>query len=248
MAFALGCGDDTDGGLGVIEEPPQKECLRETAPRTYEIYFVLDVSGSMAPFLSSVSDELVALSLNFPEYDADGRRTRVDYYVVAFVNDVKWFPEGAERMTSHIQVQAAFEEAILAGSDGNNLIQSSINAETRENMLDAIASVLATSPGADAKLMLIATDADFGERPDVLSTNIEVQSTYGAIFADLEAAQFRVHAFTPSQLDGLTRTYRMMPPLTSLAGSTKHSLTDLTGSKERVRETLTEIASNAACN
>jgi hypothetical protein len=40
----------------------------------------------------------------------------------------------------------------------------------------------------------------------------------------------------------------MMPPLTSLAGSTKHSLTDLTGSKERVRETLTEIASNAACN
>src|SRR5688572_7084910 len=157
LALLAACDDGSDGGLGNIEEPPKKECIRETAPRTYEIYFVLDVSTSMAPFLNDVKDELVALSFNFPEYDADGRRTQVDYYVVAFVNDYQWFPIGAERMTSHISVQAAFEDAIAAGSDGKNLTQDALNAETTENLLDAIASVLARGSEAEAKLMLIAT-------------------------------------------------------------------------------------------
>lgn len=248
LAGAFGCRDDSPGGLAVVEEPPKEMCNRETAPRTYEIYFVIDVSGSMAPFLNDVKQELVALSANFPEYDADGRRTRVDYYVVAFVNDVKWFPVGAERMTSHIDVQDAFEQAIAAGADGKNLTQDAINAEARENMLDAIAQVLARGSQADAKLMLIATDADFAERGDVLSTQIEVQSSYDSILADLESQEFRVHAFTQSQLDGLTRTYRNMPPLTSVAGSSMHDLADLTGSREQIRETLAGIAENADCN
>lgn len=248
VAGTLGCRDDSPGGLSVIEEPPKEECNREIAPRTYEIYFVIDVSGSMGPFLNDVKQELVALSANFPKYDADGRRTRVDYYVVAFVNDVKWFPTGAERMTSHIHVQDAFEQAIAAGAAGKNLTQDAINAEAKENLLDAISEVLARNSEAEAKLMLIATDADFADRGDVLSTQIEVESSYASVLADLESQEFRVHAFTQSQLDGLTRTYRNMPPLTSVAGSSKHDLADLTGSRDQIRETLTEIAENADCN
>jgi hypothetical protein len=247
LAVLAGCGD-TGGGLGNIEEPPKKECIRETAPRTFEIYFVLDVSTSMAPFLNDVKDELVALSFNFPEFDAEGRRTQVDYYVVAFVNDFLWFPVGAERMTSHIAVQAAFEEAIAAGSTGNNLTQSALNAETTENLLDAIASVLARQSDAEAKLMLIATDATFAEAPAVLSNDIVVESSYLDIKAELETQGFRVHAFTQSDVDGLGRLYANQPPLTTLPGSTVHDLSVLTGDRETVRETLTDIAVNAACN
>jgi hypothetical protein len=246
LALALGCGDTE--GLGNIEEPPVKECMRETAPRTFEIYFVLDVSTSMAPFLNDVKNELVALSFNFPEYDEAGRRTQVDYYVVGFVNDFRWFPAGAERMTSHIAVQAAFEEAIAAGSSGNNLTQSALNAETTENLLDAIASVLARESTAEAKLMLIATDATFAEAPQVLSNNIEVQSSYLGIKSELEAQGFRVHAFTQSDVDGLGRLYANQPPLTSLPGASTHDLATLTGDRDNVRRTLTDIATNAACN
>ena len=246
---ALACGEP-DGALATIEKPPEKECNRETAPRTYEAFFVIDVSGSMAPFLNNVKDQLVDLTLNFPEFDADGRPTRIDYYVVAFVNDVKWFPEGpgAQRMTNHIHVGSAFELAIKAGAGGNNLTRGVLNAEAKENLLDAIREVLERPSDAEARLMLIATDADFAEHPDVLSTNFEVKSTYASIFADLEAAQFRVHAFTRSELDGLTRTYRNMPPLTSLKGSTQHNLADLAGSQGKISQTLTEIAENAGCN
>jgi hypothetical protein len=246
--LAASCGGADDSGLSNIEEPPKKECIRETAPRTFEIYFVLDVSTSMAPFLNDVKDELVALSLNFPEYDADGRRTRVDYYVVGFVNDHRYFPAGAERMTSHIAVQAAFEEAIAAGSDGRNLTQDFLNAETTENLLDAIASVLSRESSAEAKLMLIATDAVFAESPAVLSNGITVQSSYAAIKSELEAQGFRVHAFTQNDVDGLSRVYANQPPLTTLPGSTVHDLSVLIGDRQTVRETLIDIALNAACN
>jgi hypothetical protein len=248
VGLLAACGDSNDGGLSNIEEPPEKECIRETAPRTFEIYFVLDVSTSMAPFLNDVKDELVALSLNFPEYDADGRRTRVDYYVVGFVNDYLWFPPGAERMTSHIAVQAAFEDAIVAGSSGRNLTQEFLNAETTENLLDAIASVLARESAAEAKLMLIATDAAFAEAPAVLSNGIEVQSTYAPIKAELEAQGFRVHAFTQNGVDGLGRVYANQPALTTLPGSTVHDLSVLTEDRQAVRDTLVDIAVNAACN
>ncbi len=242
------CGDGSDGGLSNIEEPPKRVCERETSPRTYEIYFVLDVSTSMAPFLNEVKDELVSLSLSFPEYDADGRRTHVDYYVEGFVNDHKWFPVGAERMTSHIAVQAAFEEAIEAGSHGKNLTQDALNAETTENLLDAIASVLERESTAEAKLMLIATDAVFAEAPTVLSNNIHVQSHYSDIKDALAQQGFRVHVFSQSDVDGLTRMYANQPPLTSLQGSTIHDLGELTGSRDSIRQTLTEIAENADCN
>src|SRR5262245_2167431 len=109
--FLSGCPDDT-GPITTIEEPPDAGCLREMAPQTYQVYFVVDVSGSMGPFLTDLRNELVAFAGGFPELDAEGRPVRVDYYVVAFVNDVKWY---GGRMTSVIALQAALDEAIERG-------------------------------------------------------------------------------------------------------------------------------------
>lgn len=248
LAVGSSCRDDNPDGLATAEQPPAKECIREKPPRSYEVYFVIDVSGSMGPFLNDLKQELVTLSLNFPEYDAEGHRVLVDYYVLAFVNDHKWYPVGAHRMTSHIDVQAAFEEAIAAGANGTNLDGFTPNAEARENLLDAIVEVIESNPGAEAKLMFIATDAPFAETPDTLSGNNEVNASFAAVAADLASLDFRVHAFTQAELDGLTRTYNNMPPLTDIPGSSSYNLTNLIGAREEIRSTLSGIAQDAACN
>ena len=248
LTALVGCHDDTPPLLNDVLPPPKPDCIREVTPRTFEVYFVLDVSGSMAPFLRDLQQELVSLTTNFIETDSQGRQTLVDYYVVAFVNDVKWFPEAAPRMTSHIAVQDAFNQAIEAGLSNQNLNSNSPNAEARENMLDALAEVLNNNPKADARMVFIATDAPFAEAPDRLSGGIEVKSNYESIKADLATNEFRIHAFTQDEVDGLTRLYRNLEPLTTLPGSTTHRLSDLTGANAQIRQTLTSIAQDASCN
>lgn len=244
LAIGAGCQDDA-ARLATVEEPPDAGCIRTEEPQTYEVYFVIDVSGSMGPFLNDLRDELVAFADGFARLDDQGRPVRVDYYVVAFVNDVKRF---GGRMTSVIALQAAFEEAIARGQTNMNLMQNRFNAEPEENLLDALADVIAGNPSAEANLILVANDAPFLESPSILSDRIEVRSNYASIRADLERVGARVHAFVPDQLDGLSRTYQGQPALTSLPGSTVHSLRDLTGANSEIRSTLSFIAREAACN
>ncbi|MCB9653006.1 MAG: hypothetical protein H6729_02595 [Deltaproteobacteria bacterium] len=222
--------------------------MREETPETYEVYFVLDVSGSMTPFLTKLRNEIVSFTESIPERDAEGRRTRVDYYVVAFVNDVKWFPEESPRLTSAIGVQDALDRAIEAGRGDLNLTQRTYNAEPAENLLDAVTSVTASAKAADARLMLIATDAPFAESPTILSSNIRVQSSFARVRETLAAAGFRIHAFTPDLLDGVTREYEGTPPLTDLPGSTKTSLRDLVEGQVDIATRLSLIAEEASCN
>lgn len=240
-----GCTDDTGNRLVNVEQPPDAGCIRTQEPSSYEVYFVVDVSGSMGPFLTDLKSELLGFAENFAREDSEGQRIRVDYYVVAFVNDVKMY---GGRMTSVISLQSALQEAIDRGQTEQNLTQNRANAEEAENMLDALSEVVKTSRDAEAKLVLIAADATFVEAPAILSDNIQVKSTYTSIKSDLQGIGARVHAFVPDKLDGLTRTYHNEPPLTSLAGSTVNSLRALTGVRSKIRETLSFIAREAACN
>ncbi|MBI4822271.1 MAG: hypothetical protein HY791_38785 [Deltaproteobacteria bacterium] len=244
LLVAASCGDDTGGGISLADEPT-RECIRPEEPHTYEVFFVIDVSGSMAPFLRDVRSELVALADNLPETDAEGRRVRVDYYLVAFVNDAKTY---GGRMTSIVALQSAFDEAIADGLTNYNLTVRTFNAEEEENLLDGLSMALDTNPSAEAKLFFIAADADFFEAPAVLSENIPVKSKYAEVKDRLAAIDARVHAFTEASLDGLTRTYHRQPALTTLPGSTVHRLDDLRGAREKVRLTLADIAAAAACN
>lgn len=243
--FALAGCTDEGTPITTIDEIPDAGCARTMMPKTFEVYFVIDVSGSMGPFLMDLRNQLVAFVDGFPKLDVEGRPVRVDYYVVAFVNDVKWY---GGRMTSVIALQSALDEAITRGQTNFNLTQNRINAEPEENMLDALASVIESAPDAEARLVMIAGDATIPEAPMVLSENIEVKSNYATILAELTRIDARVHAFVPDELDGLSRTFEGMPALTSLPGSTVNSLRDLTGANDRIRETLSKIASGAACN
>jgi hypothetical protein len=243
-ATASGCADDT-ARIVTVEEPPDAGCLRSGEPQTFQIYFVTDVSGSMEPFLKDLSTELVSFAGGFKPLDAMGRPTRIDFFVVGFVNDVKWY---GGRMTSVIAIQAAFDEAIARGMQGLNLNRDTRNAEAEENMLDALQSVIDSNPTAEARLIMLACDEAFVEAPATLSGNVTVKANYASVLEGLRQMNARVHAFVPAQLDGVTREYHGMPALTSLPGSSIHSLQSLTGSSQQIRDTLSFIAREAACN
>jgi hypothetical protein len=238
-----GCKDGT--GISVATDSPDAGCARLVAPHSYTVYFVLDVSGSMGLFLKDLSRELQTFVENFPEYDEVGERVRIDFYVIGFVNDIKHF--GGGRMTSVIALQDAFETAIAEGSTDYNLNVRSFNAEQAENLLDALAEISNIESSSEAQMVMIATDAPFVEYPSTLNEGIQVRSTYAGIRAQLEMMQARVHAFTPREMDGLTRTYNHQEPLTSLPGSSIHRLNALTGAGTKIRETLGLIARNASC-
>lgn len=231
-----------------IEAPPDGGCAIDETPRTYQVYFVIDVSGSMVRFLEDLSSQLQAFSESFPEVDANDTPVFVEYFVVAFVNDVRWFPAGSSRrMTSPIAVQGAFEQAIAAGANDSNLTISVRNAEQEENLLDALSSVIDSQPTADVVQIIIATDAPFAEAPEVLSTNLPVRSTYADVAAGLERIDAEVHVFTEEALDGLTRNYQGMPPLTS-EDSTINNLRDLANSRDLILSALANIADRSNCN
>lgn len=241
--LGLGC-DDLEQQL-IPVEPTM--CLREYAPSSYAVYFVVDVSGSMAPFLADVREELLALAENLPKFDDEGRAVTVEFFIVAFVNDVRWYPGNVRRLEDVTRVQSALDEAIADGKTNQNLNAPTFNAEDRENLLDALAEVITDRPSKDANLIILATDADFAEAPDELSGSIVVRSTFSGVRAGLAEIGARVHAFVGPDTDGLTRSYAGVPSLTSLPGSTVHDITALTGARSKIRETLTIIAESASC-
>ena len=251
-AFALeatGCSDEVPQ-ITVTPTVTDAGCNLGLAPRFYEVFFVLDVSTSMTRFLElGLAQQLDSLTRALPERDSIDQRVFVDYYVLGFANDFKWFPEGAaRRMTSRIAVQSAIEQAVNAGRDGNNLTQPFANTEAPENLLDALSAVIDFNPQAEVVVVIVATDANISEFPTVLSTEIPVQSSYANVLQDLLDRDIQLHALTIAELDGLTRMFKGQPPLTSGPGSRTYRLSELVASQEALQGALQEIGQTAACN
>lgn len=232
--------------LNPIEDPPEQLCIRNTRPGSFDIFFVLDVSGSMGPFLTELGNSLLTFANNFPEVDEDDRRIKINYYVIGFVNDVKVFGNG--RMTTVIALQDAIEQAVIAGSSDYNLNVRTFNAETEENLLDAVAEAMKIEHTSEASLVLLATDAPFVENPASLNQGIFVQSKYADVLAGLEQMEARVHAFIAKDLAGITYEFNHQPPLTSLPGSTIQRFDNLNRAGDQIHETLAFIAKEASCN
>lgn len=250
LALLLWAGACNEDPPYIAPTPPPIDagCVQGDLVRRYEVYFVLDVSGSMEVFLDDLAAELGSLALGFPERDRNDDRVIVNYYVVGFVNDVKLFPAGAERMTSHIAVGYAIREAIAAAEGNINLNNATPNADADENLMDALGAVIDNAPSADATLVLIATDQGFREAGQVLSGGVQVQRSYDEVFAGLKDLGVRVHAFVPGPLDGLTRPYREQPALTTIGDGEIFLLEDLTAARESIQHTLLDIAQGASCN
>ncbi|MFO0725542.1 MAG: hypothetical protein U1E65_17290 [Myxococcota bacterium] len=243
-ALALACSDPSP--VAPTPEPVDAGCNLTEEPRHYEVFFVLDVSGSMAPFLRDVRAELEGLALGFPEIDHSGHSVRIDYYVVAFVNDYKVF--GGGRMSSLLAIQAAFDDAIAAGATERNLNTDTANVEPEENLLDAMAEVPTLTTSQDSvKVVMVATDAEFVEAPSILNQGIQVQNTLSGIRDKMTAFNARVHVFTRTNIPGLDIPLHGVDPLSALPGGSVNRLDELAGARDRVHARLNEIARAAAC-
>lgn len=239
-------GCDETLPLSPPDDPVDAGCGGGDEPRRFEVYFALDVSGSMAPFLRDVRDELEGFAGGFPELDGLGRGVRVDYFVVGFVNDYKVFGDG--RMSSTLAVRSALDDAITAGLGNSNLTTSTPNIEEEENLLDALALIPTLSTSSAVKVVIVATDADFVENPAILGPGIQVVNTFAGVRQKMVDIDARVHVFTRALMPGLNIPYKNVPPLSELPGSSSARLDELVGARDRVRDRLNEIARDATCN
>lgn len=250
-ALATTAACENDPVLVSAPPPPDPGCT-VSALRSFEVYFVVDVSGSMSEFLASVQEQLFQFAQGFPEEDVNENRVFVDYYVLAFVNDWDFFPRGAARMTSPLAVRDALAQAVEAASGGRNLTDDSQNndqpqqqGETGpENLLDALAQVYGRAPAADRVLVLVATDADFVEQGSVLTPNIEVMTTFEAAKAGLRDIDARVYAFTDGEVEGLDRNFEGQAPFQV---EERFDLTELADDANTIGQILTQIAVESAC-
>ena len=241
-AVASACGDETIIVPNI--QPPEDERCTQSIPRPFQVYFVVNVSGSMNEFLEPLADELESFVEGFPDVDVNGDRLLVDYYVVAFVNDYAFFPEGAPRMTSSIAVAQAIDDA-LARAEGNRNLDGSDNSEATENMLDAIDAALDNGTDADRVLFLIATQDAFAEQGETLLPDFRVQNSFADISARLDAVRQKglVYAFTDGAVEGIDGNFRLQPPLNTDGLSPLRVLQD----ESAVGGILSEIAQEVAC-
>lgn len=242
-ALALSaCGEDTF----VVPDirPPEADRCTQSIPRTFQVYFVINVSGSMRDFLFPLADRLESFVQGFPDVDVNGDRLLVDYYVVAFVNDVGFFPEGAPRMTSSIAVAQAIDDAVERGLDNRNL-DGSDNSEETENMLDAIDAALDNGTDADRVLFLIATQDEFAERGERLLPDFTVENAYADVRARLDEVRQKglVYAFTDGDVGGFDRSFRLQDPIATDGLLRLQVLQD----ESAIGGILSQIAQEVAC-
>ncbi|NJK89159.1 MAG: hypothetical protein HC923_06965 [Myxococcales bacterium] len=244
LAALLSCGDEATVVIPSVRPPVVERCS-ESVPRTFEVYFILNVSGSMETFLTAMRDQLEAFALGFPDVDVNGDRLLVDYYVIGFVNDHAFFPEGAARMTSSIAVAQAIQDAIDAATGDRNF-DGSNNSERSENMLDAVDAALDNISNADRKLFLIASLDPFANQGERLLPNFTVQNAYADVRDRLQSsrADSFVYAFTNGDLEGFDRSYRGQA---AIQADGLFDLGVLLGDTSGVGSILNQIAEEVAC-
>jgi len=246
-ALLFGCEDDTI--FTPPTEVPDLGCQVSNS-RTFQVFFVVDVSNSVAAndVLDAFQDELVDFAFAFPEFDANENRVLVDYYVIGFVNDYAFFPPGSRRMTAPVAVSEALEQAQTFG-------EMQDNTEVEENLLDALDAVFDVAfeegmdgelfPVSDRILVIGTTDDDFVDQGEILTPNIEVQTSYADLSERLDRVSdvLTVFMFTPGDIEGIDRNFRLQPPL-PVERFDLEAITEGSGSVGRI---LSQVAVDAAC-
>ncbi|MEM1026330.1 MAG: hypothetical protein AAF627_18905 [Myxococcota bacterium] len=245
----LGAGCEDDAVFTVPTEVPDLGCQVSTS-RTFQVFFVVDVSNSVAAndVLDAFQAELLDFAFAFPEFDSNENRVLVDYYVIGFVNDFRFFPPGSERMTAPVAVSEALEQAQVFGSMQDN-------TDVEENLLDALNAVFEVAfdegsdgeliPNADRILVIGTTDDNFVDQGDTLTPGIQVQTSYADLSQRMseQSDVMSVFMFTPGDIEGIDRNFRLQPPLPV----ERFNLNALTGSSGSVGRILTQVAVDAAC-
>lgn len=232
------------GGEDLLEEECEDGAQEEPGVvRNLHIFFVIDVSGSMEPFLRTLQLELLSLVQSLDPVVEQGGT--VTYYVVGFVNDVRWFPRSGRGLTSVAEVRSAMDEAIELGETGYNLNHYTFNLEDPENLLEGLLAVLDHEGGMDRPIIIAATDAPLAEAPAVLYPEIAVAPTLEDAKQQLRQVDASVHLFAGRVRDNLEEGYRNVHDLGGIARL--RSIDSVGGSSRPIRKALLSIGREAAC-
>ena len=189
-----------------------------------DVVFVVDVSTTMGFLLDRVEKGMREVDAAVREVSSEPR-----YGLVVFVDDVL-VANGGRPYASVAELQGELRRWRSFTSSNRQILSEDANLDWPENSLDALhaaATEFAWRPAATTlRLVVHATDDDFGEAPAVQSGQ-RVRQTYRGTLDALRAAEVRVATFAAA-LGGQCECLDVKPGLRAGYGAMP-SIPDATG-------------------
>jgi hypothetical protein len=186
-------GDDPDG------DPMCEEDV--------DIVFVMDVSTSMGPFLSTLADEILVVDQALASL---GLPNPPHYGLVVFVDDVALLGGGApypdvQTLQADFQMWSTFTASNQQVGGGNQ------NTTWPENSLDGLHAAAAGFQWRQdaARIVIHTTDDTFWEGPST-QNGVMIQHDYAGTVDALQSREIRVFSFT-AQIGGMCECEDVTP-------------------------------------
>ncbi|MEZ4382557.1 MAG: hypothetical protein R3A79_14565 [Nannocystaceae bacterium] len=224
-----------------------------TPKENVDVVFVVDVSTTMGFMVDRVERGIVEIDATLRGLGKDPQ-----YGLVVFVDDVELTNAGAA-FGSVAELQAELRRWRAFTSSNRQILSSSANVDWPENSLDALyvaAADFAWRPAATtARLVVHATDDDFGEAPRTQSGQI-VERTYKETLDMLRAQEVRMSTFAAKLggececLDvtrGLLAPYGALPSLPDATGGAAFDIDEVAADRLSLAAAVQATLSDAVC-
>jgi hypothetical protein len=159
-----------------------------------DIVFVMDVSTSMGPFLSTLADEILVVDQALADL---GLPNAPHYGLVVFVDDFALLGGGAPYADA-TALQADFNMWSTFTASNQQVGGGNLNTTWPENSLDglqAAATGFQWRPGdATLRMVIHTTDDTFWEGPST-HNGVMIQNDYATVVAALQSETIRVFSF-----------------------------------------------------
>jgi hypothetical protein len=275
LLWAVGCSDPVDdtyvprdvpraddggtgeGGADADADADATTDVDAECNDVIDVVFVLDVSTSMTPVLGALHAGIgdvwsAALGLS-----PDAR-----FGLVVFVDDVM-VTRGGEPYGSLVELQDEFQHwRDFCSSNDEPGGSGGYNTDCPENTLDAVWAAATAFPWRDnaVRIIVLATDDTFVERPDALGSDwIEVQHTYAEVRDEVLAREIRVAAFaahdssncsippTHDAEPGLFSDWLGLPALPASTGAQVFDIQDVRSGALSMSEAISDVILNEYC-
>lgn len=187
VSVALGLPGTSRTIAPIVCEDPKR-----TQKSQVDVVFVVDVSTTMGFMVDGIEQGILSIDASLHGLAKDPR-----YGLVVFVDDVE-VANGGLAFTSVDELRAELRRWHAFTSSNRQIRTDTRNTDWPENSLDALHAAavdFAWRPSSTtARLVVHATDDDFGEVPAIQS-GVPIQHTYAETVSALRTNQIRVSSF-----------------------------------------------------
>ena len=231
----------------VCEDP------KRTQKSQVDVVFVVDVSTTMGFMVDRIEQGILTIDASLHGLAKDPR-----YGLVVFVDDVE-VANGGLAFTSVDELRAELRRWHAFTSSNRQIRTDTRNTDWPENSLDALHAAavdFAWRPSSTtARLVVHATDDDFGEVPAIQS-GVPIQHTYAETVSALRANQIRVSSFGARLggececLDvtrGILSPFEGSPSIPAATGGAAFDLDDVYGGRLTLNAAIEATLGQAVC-